>query len=311
MPTRSSPHLFHSESLSWAINYNHYSHTVRGACKLNFFFHAYSTMQHHGGFSANLQTLSISSQYMVPLQHPLIYTEAPVLRAEASPGWVAVVVPNPHAKLQLQTQTQAHTVDISWPTSFPACFYVCICCAFHSQQLHSSSGWYVPSSSSLRRAERQHEFLSKTNAPRRPNLSPLLWQFITSSKLYTPRDIHTDIFTKNTDSTQKTSKKRSRSIYCNMQCVPSCVVLHLTPTHKNMKQFVCLRRCGKRNPLRSPASGIYGSKNSPILHISQKHLRQAETENCFIECRQEVLLDSLTPKIITHIYILTPTCSQT
>lgn len=92
--------------------------------------------------------------------------------------------------------------------------------------------------------------------------------------------------------------KRSRSIYCNLQCVPSCVVLRLTPTHKNMKHFACLRRRGKRNPLKSPASGIYRSKNSPILHINQKQLRQAKTQNCFIKCRQEVFSDSPTLKII-------------
>lgn len=153
--------------------------------------------------------------------------------------------------------------------------------------------------------------MSKTNVPRRPNLSPLLWQFITDSKLATSHytQTHTRAH-KSTDSAEN-KQKRSRSIYCNLQCVPSCVALCLTATHKNMKQFVSLRRQGKRNPLRSPASGIYGSKNIPILHINLKQPRQAETENCFKERRQEVLLDTLTLKILTHIYILTPTHSQT
>lgn len=188
----------------------------------------------------------------------------------------------------------------------PASFYVFICCAFHSQQLHFSSSWHVPSSSSLHRAERHAIWAKPTSLN-----AQICWQFITDSKRatshYTRRHID-----KNTDSTKKKAKG-SRSIYCNLQCVPSCVALRFTATHKNMKLFVSLRRRGekKKHPLRSPASGIYGSKNHTILHNNLKQHRQAETENCFKECRQEVLLDSLKLMIITHIYILTPTCSKT
>lgn len=201
----------------------------------------------------------------------------------------------------------APMVDASWPTSLPAYFYVFICCAFHSLQLQSSSSWHLPSSSSLHRAKRHAIWAKPTfldaqiclhycgNSSQTANL-PLL-----TTHTHTHRS---------TDITEN-KQKRSRSIYCNLQCVPSCVALCLTATHKNMKQFVSLRRQGKRNPLRSPASGIYGSKNSPILHINLKQPRQAETESCFKERRQEVLLDTLTLKILTHIYILTPTHSQT
>lgn len=83
------------------------------------------------------------------------------------------------------THTQTHRI-YHGPLPCLPLSYVCVFCVFHLQQLHSS-GSCVPSSSSLRRAERQHGFLSKNNAPRRPNLSPLLWQFITGSKLYTPQ----------------------------------------------------------------------------------------------------------------------------
>lgn len=156
--TNSSPQLFQFDSLSWAINYNHYSHNVQWG----------------------LQTLD---------------TETPVL---GSPGWQAVVVSNPHARLY--KHTHAPTVDASWPTSLPAYFYVFICCAFHSQQLHSSSDRHVPSFFIITQSREAHN-LSKTNVPRRPNLSPLLWQFITDSKLatshYTHRHIH-----KSTDSTE-------------------------------------------------------------------------------------------------------------
>lgn len=142
-----------------------------GACKLKVFIVPRSTMV---GVLQTYKSCQSAPQYMVPLQQTLIHIEAPVLRAEGSPGWWAVLVPNPHAQTAT-TNTHMHTQWIyHGPLPLPVCFYVCICCAFHSQQLHSSSGWYVPSSSSLRRAERQHEFLSKTNAPRRPNLYPML-----------------------------------------------------------------------------------------------------------------------------------------
>lgn len=224
-------------------------------------------MQHHGWVSANLQ-LSISSWNMVPLQQTLFYTKAPVLRAEGPQGGGLCLSPTPIPSCDYK-HTHAYALGISCPTSLPASFNVCICCSFHLQQLHSSS-WLICAQFFIIVQSREAGRISeqKPNVPQRPNLSPRLWQFITGSKRYTPLNTHRHIHI-NRDNTEN-KQKRSRSIYCNLKCVPSCVVLCLTPTHKNMKRFVCLRRQGKRNPLRSPASGIYGSKNSPILHINQK-----------------------------------------
>lgn len=206
--------------------------------------------------------------------------------------------------------THAHTVDISWPTSF-ACLLLCVhllCFSFATVALLL---WLICAQffiiTQSREAARISEQNQRSSTPKFVSNAVAI-HHRQQALQYTPHN--TDMFTKIQIAHRKQAK-RSTSIYCNLQCVPSCVVLRLTPTHKNMKQFVCLRRRGKRNPLRSPASGIYVSKNSPILHISQKQLRQAETENCFIECRQEVLSDSLTLKIITHIYILAPTHTQT
>lgn len=232
------------------------------AGKLKISFHAYSTRQHHGGFSANLQKLSISSTVHGPFtaNPPLHWSSS--IEGRRSPGWWAVVVPKPHAT------ANTHTVDISWPTSLPACFYVCICCAFHSQQLHSSSGWYVPSSSSLRRAERQHEFLSKTNAPRRPNLSSLLWQFITGSKLYTPHNAHRHIH-KNTDSTQKTRKKEQ----INLLQPAVCAFMYSTPFDSNPQEHetVCVpQEARKKKPTQiSRLRNIWEQKQSNFTHQSE------------------------------------------
>lgn len=54
MATSSSPQLCQSGPLSWSISYNHYGHTVPWGLQseISVSFHAYSMMQHHGGFSA-------------------------------------------------------------------------------------------------------------------------------------------------------------------------------------------------------------------------------------------------------------------
>lgn len=160
MPTSSSPHLLQKETLSWALNYKHYSHTVPWGVQTDIFifFYAYSTMRHHGGFTSNLKKLPIISTLHGPFT--AANPEAPVLRAEGPRGGGRWLCPNPTPSCDYK---RTHTVDLSWPTSLPACLlllYGCICCAFHSQQLHSSPGWCVPSSSSLHWAERQRGFLS-------------------------------------------------------------------------------------------------------------------------------------------------------
>lgn len=106
----------------------------------------------------------------------------------------------------------------------PASFYVFICCAFHSQQLHFSSSWHVPSSSSLHRAERHAIWAKPTflNAQ-------ICCQFITDSKRATSHYTHRHI-DKNTDSTKKSKREQinllqpavcafmcSTSFYCNSQ----------------------------------------------------------------------------------------------
>lgn len=205
----------------------------------------------HGSFTAN------------PLLH-----QSSCIEGRGSPGWWAVLVPSPHTKLRLQTHTCICSGYIM--SHFLACQLQCVHLLFFSFATVVLL-LLVDMCPVLHHCAKQRgrtNIWAKTNVPRRPNLSPRLWQFITGSKRYTPLNTHRHIHI-NRDNTEN-KQKRSRSIYCNLKCVPSCVVLRLTPTHKNMKRLVCLRRQGKRNPLRSPASGIYGSKNSPILHINQK-----------------------------------------
>lgn len=301
---------FQSLTLSRAINYNPYSHTVPWdlQTEIFIFFHAYSTVQHHGGFSTNLQKLSISSTAHGP------FTANPSHRwsywGQRFPGGVGCGC--------TQTSHQAGTTNAhictQWIYHGPLPCLPASMCAFVVFFIRNSCTPPLADMCAVlhhyTEQERQHEFLSKTNAPRRPNLSPLLWQFITVSKLYTPHNTHRHIH-KNTDRTEKTSKKGAdQSIATCSVCLHVQYSVWLQPT-RTWNTLCASGGKEKRNPLRSPASGIYGSKNSPILHINQEQLRQAKTENCFIECRQEVLSDSPTLKIITHIYILTPTCSQT
>lgn len=61
----------------------------------------------------------------------------------------------------------------------------------------------------------------------------------------------------------------------------------------------------KRSPRRSPALGIYASKNSPILHSTQKQFTPAATQNSLTEHRQKVKTKR------TYIYMLNPTFSLT
>lgn len=89
--------------------------------------------------------------------------------------------------------------------------------------------------------------------------------------------IHTQIAC--TESKKTTTTKKSKSIYCNLQWAPSCVELRLTPVCKNMKHFGISGGEERWNPLRSPAFGLYGGKNSPILHFYQKQLKQARIYN--------------------------------
>lgn len=115
----------------------------------------------------------------------------------------------------------------------PMCAFVVLS---HLQKLHSSSSWYVPSSSSLRGAERQLKRRSKNQ------------RSSTSKFVSTPvaihhrlRALHSPQHTQTHTETRKAHGKpaeRSRSIYRDLKCVPSCVVLRLTPTHRNMKRCV-------------------------------------------------------------------------
>lgn len=172
-----------------------------------------------------------------------------------------------------QSPTMA-VFDENWFICSPVHYCTFVCFAFHLCQLYISTNWQVPVLHHY--TEKQPGNLCRTNVPRRPNLSVLLRRFITDSELATSWK-HTCgcAHTHTHDQTQvqiavKTSKRR-KSIYWNLQCVPSCVALLWLQPSKNIKQFVSLWREG-RNPLRSPASGIYGSKNSPILYINLKQL---------------------------------------
>jgi len=92
---KSSPHLFQTETLSRAVNYKHNSRTVPWGLQTDMFisFHAHSTMRHHGGISADLQILSISSTVQGPLCSKPI--EALVLRADGPWGGGLWLCPNP------------------------------------------------------------------------------------------------------------------------------------------------------------------------------------------------------------------------
>lgn len=80
---------------------------------------------------------------------------------------------------------------------------------------------------------------------------------------------HTDAREREKYTQDRKQAKRSRSIYRNLQCSPSCVVLRLTPTHKNMKRFVCLGRRGKTKPTQiSRLRNIWEQKQSNFTHQS-------------------------------------------
>lgn len=262
MPTSSSPHLLQSETLSCAVNYNHYSHTVPWDLKTEIFIfvHAYSTMRHHVGHSANLQKLLISSTVhgaftVNPLK--LLYWGRRVSGVVGCGcGQTSHQDPTTNTHIRI-----CHGPLPCLPASMGAL-------AFHSQQLHSSSGWCVRSVLHHYTEQRQKEFLRKTNAPRRPNLSLLLWQFMTGGKLYTPNNTHRQIH-KNTDSTQNTRKKEK----INLSQAAVCAFMCSTPFDSNPQEHETLcvpQEARKKKPTKiSRLRNIQEQKQSNFTHQSE------------------------------------------
>lgn len=211
LPAFFSPN-FQFDTHSSSMNFN--KHCVKTIANRCFFLLSHS--QHHAASlwvclnqQKNINYLhSTWSLYSQPS-----YCEAPYW-GQGVPRVVGYGCNHPLMPSSGSKHTWAHSG--SSMAHFLACLHLCMFVfAFHSQQLHSSSGWYVPSSSSLRWAEKQQEFLSNTNAPRRPNLSPVLWQFITGSKLYIPHYTYTKIQIAHGE----TSKNNDQSIATRSACL--------------------------------------------------------------------------------------------
>lgn len=183
-----------------------------------------------------------------------------------SPGEKAVVVPRPRCQLgTANTHKQKHTVDISRPTSFLAFLPASVCA---SAVLFPRTSCSPPLADMCvvlhhyteRRGER--ESLSKTNAPRRPNLSPPLWQFITVSQLYTPHNTHRHIH-KNTNGTQKTSLKKKKEQINLLQPAVRAFMCS-TPFDSNPQEHetLCVPREARKNETHSdlPPQEYMGAK---------------------------------------------------
>ncbi len=125
---------------------------------------------------------------MAPLYQTLLYYKAPILRAEGPKGGGMWLYPTPMPSCDYK-HTHSHTVDVSWPTSLP----------FFSVALflwHLCAQFFI-----IRQSGEAAQISEKKHVPQCLNVSPLLWHFITSSKLYTPHNTHRHIH-QNTGSTE-------------------------------------------------------------------------------------------------------------
>lgn len=162
----------------------------------------------------------------------------------------------------------APTVDASWPTSSPAYFYVFICCAFHSQQLHSSSSWHVPSSSSLHRAKRHAIWAKPTFLDAQICLHYCGNSSQTANMPLLTTHTHTRTH-KSTDSTENRQKKEQINLSQPAVCAFMCSTLFDCNPQKHETVCEPQEARKKKSTQISCLRNIWEQKQSNFTHQSE------------------------------------------